>query len=349
MQNEDLIREIAARAFCEALRENSQELAGNIARKMGVALGLQPAQRERTKELRDGALLIVGSRTQTETLETLLAATSAIASGCGLFIVRGAQASGWSCHGLTSLENFKRVSLDCTRGAAATVISSCSAAAIQASELDPAFTSKLGVESSARVLLLPVLLKGRVAALLIAISQQSDDLPGMELLVQVAQLVLDLQAYRKETPQPAALPPRQAVAQHPVPEVPMPAAAQPTHAPVSQAAAPAQTASAPQDALASMARLQSAPPPALDDTHEKARRFAKLLVEEIKLYNHTKVTEGRARADLYSRLREDIEKSRSAYHKRYGDSVKDVDYFTQELIRILADNNPSVMGTGFPG
>ena len=83
--------------------------------------------------------------------------------------------------------------------------------------------------------------------------------------------------------------------------------------------------------------------------HEKARRFAKLLVEEIKLYNHTKVTEGRARGDLYSRLREDIEKSRGAYQKRYGDSVRDVDYFTQELIRILADNNPVVMGTGFPG
>jgi hypothetical protein len=83
--------------------------------------------------------------------------------------------------------------------------------------------------------------------------------------------------------------------------------------------------------------------------HEKARRFAKLLVEEIKLYNHTKVTEGRARGDLYRRLREDIEKSRGAYQKRYGDSVRDVDYFTQELIRILADNNPVVMGTGFPG
>ena len=61
------------------------------------------------------------------------------------------------------------------------------------------------------------------------------------------------------------------------------------------------------------------------------------------------MTEGRARGDLYSRLREDIEKSRGAYQKRYGDSVRDIDYFTQELIRILADNNPVVMGTGFPG
>jgi hypothetical protein len=88
--------------------------------------------------------------------------------------------------------------------------------------------------------------------------------------------------------------------------------------------------------------------PILDEAHEKARRFAKLLVEEIKLYNQTKVAEGRARGDLYSRLREDIEKSRAAYHKRYGESVRDVDFFTQELMRILADNNRTVMGPGFP-
>ena len=86
-----------------------------------------------------------------------------------------------------------------------------------------------------------------------------------------------------------------------------------------------------------------------DPAHEKARRFAKLLVEEIKLYNQSKVAEGRARGDLYQRLREDIEKSRAAYRKRYGQTISDVDYFSQELLRILADNNPSLMGAGFPG
>jgi hypothetical protein len=88
--------------------------------------------------------------------------------------------------------------------------------------------------------------------------------------------------------------------------------------------------------------------PALDQAHEKARRFAKLLVEEIKLYNQTKVAEGRACGDLYGRLRDDIEKSRAAYDKRYGESVRDVDYFSEELVRILADNNRGAMGAGFP-
>jgi hypothetical protein len=44
------------------------------------------------------------------------------------------------------------------------------------------------------------------------------------------------------------------------------------------------------------------------DTHRKAQRFARLLVDEIKLYNQAKVAEGRRNKDLYDRLKEDIDK-----------------------------------------
>ena len=46
------------------------------------------------------------------------------------------------------------------------------------------------------------------------------------------------------------------------------------------------------------------------DTHRKAQRFARLLVDEIKLYNQAKVAEGRRNKDFYDRLKEDIDKSR---------------------------------------
>ena len=71
------------------------------------------------------------------------------------------------------------------------------------------------------------------------------------------------------------------------------------------------------------------------------------MVEEIKLYNQSKVNEGRSTRDLYDRLKDDIDKSRATYDKRYGQTVKDVDYFTQELVRILADNDRSVLGANF--
>ena len=72
-------------------------------------------------------------------------------------------------------------------------------------------------------------------------------------------------------------------------------------------------------------------------------------MDEIKLYNQPKVAEGRQNRDLYERLKEDIDKSRATYDKRYRDSaVAGTDYFTQELIRILADNDVALMGGSFP-
>ena len=84
------------------------------------------------------------------------------------------------------------------------------------------------------------------------------------------------------------------------------------------------------------------------DTHRKAQRFARLLVDEIKLYNQAKVAEGRKNKDLYDRLKEDIEKSRSTYRKRYGNTAAaDTDYFQVELVRSLAEDDISIMGANF--
>ena len=81
------------------------------------------------------------------------------------------------------------------------------------------------------------------------------------------------------------------------------------------------------------------------DTHRKAQRFARLLVDEIKLYNQAKVAEGRRNKDLYDRLKEDIEKSRSTFQKRYGTTAAaSGDYFQKEVVRSLAEDDTSVMG-----
>jgi len=74
-----------------------------------------------------------------------------------------------------------------------------------------------------------------------------------------------------------------------------------------------------------------------------------LLVDEIKLYNQSKVAEGKQNRDLYKVLREDIEKSRATYEKRYGGTpVAPARYFDSEIVRILADNDRSLMGSDFP-
>jgi hypothetical protein len=79
--------------------------------------------------------------------------------------------------------------------------------------------------------------------------------------------------------------------------------------------------------------------------HDEARRFARLLVSEIKLYNESKVDQGRKNKDLYERLKEDIDRSRQMYDERIGEDVRKVsNYFYDELVRILADGNGDAMG-----
>jgi hypothetical protein len=84
--------------------------------------------------------------------------------------------------------------------------------------------------------------------------------------------------------------------------------------------------------------------------HNDARRFARLLVSEIKLYNEPKVKEGRSHSDLYDRLREDIDRSRQMYDKRVAPPVAARhDYFHQELVNMLAEGDPAKLGGSYPG
>ncbi|HEX5886954.1 MAG TPA: hypothetical protein VFY67_20605, partial [Pyrinomonadaceae bacterium] len=70
--------------------------------------------------------------------------------------------------------------------------------------------------------------------------------------------------------------------------------------------------------------------------HNDARRFARLLISEIKLYNEQKVAEGRYEHDLYDRLREYIDRSREMYDKRVKAEVAArYDYFHGELVNTL--------------
>ncbi|MBK7392608.1 MAG: hypothetical protein IPI64_04800 [Chloracidobacterium sp.] len=84
--------------------------------------------------------------------------------------------------------------------------------------------------------------------------------------------------------------------------------------------------------------------------HNDARRFARLLVSEIKLYNEKKVLEGRQAHDLYDRLREAIDRSREMYDKRVQPPVAArFDYFHYELLNSLADGDTARFGEGYPG
>jgi hypothetical protein len=89
------------------------------------------------------------------------------------------------------------------------------------------------------------------------------------------------------------------------------------------------------------ATAADSPQRALDD----ARRLARLLISEIKLYNEKKVDEGRVAGDLYERLKDDIERSRQVYDERTPEHVRrENDFFRDELVRILADGRAAALG-----
>jgi chemotaxis protein histidine kinase CheA len=85
--------------------------------------------------------------------------------------------------------------------------------------------------------------------------------------------------------------------------------------------------------------------PGHDDDDDAARRYARLLVSEIKLYHESAVTAGRRDRNLLERLRSEIERARRLYGERVPAAVQArTDYFDLELVRTLANGDASLLG-----
>jgi hypothetical protein len=89
---------------------------------------------------------------------------------------------------------------------------------------------------------------------------------------------------------------------------------------------------------------EALPDPAIRAMQDEARKFARLLVYEIKLYNEDKVEDGRRQGDLYSRLRLDIERSLEVYRERYPEPAIQSTHFDDYLVEILAGGKPELLG-----
>ena len=76
-----------------------------------------------------------------------------------------------------------------------------------------------------------------------------------------------------------------------------------------------------------------------------ARRFARLLVSEIKLYNEDKVQRGLRDNNVADSLRDEIAEARSKYKKRMaGDDMQS--YFNDALVEILANGDAGKLDSG---
>lgn len=82
-----------------------------------------------------------------------------------------------------------------------------------------------------------------------------------------------------------------------------------------------------------------------DGVADAARRTARLLVSEIRLFHEPAVNEGRRHRNLLSRLAPEIERARQAYNDQVPAVARThTDYFHQELIRTLAGGDATLLG-----
>jgi len=86
------------------------------------------------------------------------------------------------------------------------------------------------------------------------------------------------------------------------------------------------------------------------DSHKKAYRFARVAVQDLLSYHKSKIDEGRNNRNLYDVLREDIEKTRENYQKRFASTAAaSFDYLHYEMVAKLAGNDLEVLGRNYPG
>jgi molybdopterin converting factor small subunit len=255
------------------------------------------------------------AETQGALLQALLRGVSAFCDGLAVFIVRGNALVGWQGLRLQGVgaepERFRRYSVSLDAPSAWSRCYETQTTQVATPLFAPA--DQTIVQEMAGYLpqvfaLFPILVKGKPVGLLYADRRSGPWKPeepmAIEILVRHAAMAVETM--------PSRLPWIQA----------------------RKAQAPSAPAPTPPEASPDEKRL-----------HEEAQRFARLLVQEIKMYNEQQVIMGRQYRDLYERLRDDIERSRKVYLERFPQSVvSQRDYFYEELVRVLADGDPSLLG-----
>ncbi len=346
-------RETVERIVGEVLQEHMQGLKTDIVERACRELGeivppaspqpAAPAGGTPTDVLNAAFSALVGCSSQADILGALLAGAAKFAARTALFVIRGGIATGWRATGFSNDDAVKSATIGIGSGLVARAVQDRVPASAAAGEFDSSFIGEVGPPAEGtNVLVLPLVMKGKVAALLYADggAQGPLDPSALECLVRSAGMWLEIIAARKTEPVDTASEPVEAAAPPPSPE---PALREPD----SVMAAPSHHAEA-AAAAAAPAMAPVAVAADEEEIHKKAKRFAKLLVDEIKLYNKKKVEQGRAEKDVYSHLKDDIDKSRASYDKRYGrTAAASADYFNQELIRVLCDGDESLLGEGF--
>jgi len=372
----DELQETVAR-YDEKIDENE------IAASMAEVVANQPPQMSPGPgfdRLKQSMAAVEKGSSLSEVLTYLVNEVSQYVERAAMFIVKGPSAIGWYGKGIEPAELVKQISVPLSAETAFKTVHSSRRAFRALAEETPGTTqaiARLG-GSPYGLIAVPLVLRDKLAAILYCDSSRGP-VPApvadlVEILVTFAGKTIDLLSI---SPRPAARvitsgsTPERAAAIRAGGEEVRERAGVPSHAGPRAAAPAAHPAGSDEGSSTVMFNAGSvaamrqaaapsapaarpgaparpfAPPPSPEEqkAHDDAKRFARLVVSEIKLYNEAKVNEGRKNKDIYERLKEDIERGRHMYHERVAAPVREsTNYFYDELVRILAGGDQSALG-----
>ena len=315
--------------------------------------------------------------TQVDVLHRFLDECRRYCSRAALLVARGGSIGAWKAVGFTQHggddEAVRQISIPLVEGGILSRVMTGTALRLHSSN---EMSSMLRATRIADAVAIPMVVREKISGALYADVVLGDedrfDADALGLLTFLAGLVVDRLASRKLKPAPALRSLESAkkaepagmwmdagpAGPEPAVETPPPiAAAEPAPPPAEPVAAPSEepaagvphfVAAEPSRPTSEAGRRLSGPLAEAaqgDERREEARRFARLLVSEIKLYNERAVLEGREHGNLYERLRDDIDRSRQMYEERIPQDVRNgTNYFYEELVQILADGRVEALG-----
>jgi hypothetical protein len=246
---------------------------------------------------------------------TLLDAAGPFATGAAWFRITGEVATGERIRGVPdeAAHAFHALEIPLSSAAAlAGAVETCDPviAATSPREVSERLAKLLGHPPEGRASIFPVVVRGRVPALLYAWGTVQG--PALELLTQVAAAAW------------SALPPPEPA---PAPEL------------VSIQPAPPHPASAWDRLSLDDQRI-----------HLRAQRFARVQVARMRLSQSDAVLAGRAGRNLYDALRNSIDAARETFRPSFFAPCSTmVDYLHLELVETLANDDPDLLGNNYPG
>jgi len=366
---EETMEESAIVAFAEDLSKMTSASGATGGAGSGAAM---LSQVRRAMELLDRGTSL------TEVLTELVQEAAQVAPRAAMFILKSGNCVGWYAQGFDQSPGFnneavKKISVPATADTVfrAVINSRQSFVGESTAHKDNVqLLSRIGNVLPSTIFATPLVLRDKIAAVFYADNGdargQLEGSEALEILVSYAAKVIDLlstsKSGAKTSETPSERPREVPFAQAPASNIPgleesggstvmfRPPAATPVNqgAPSRTPVASPAPASRPAPAPAPAPQAGRTTAPMDIETrkqHEDAKRFAKLLVSEIKLYRESEVQQGRKHHDLYARLKDDIDRSRQLYLERVPTAVRgNSNYFNEELVRILADGDSSALG-----